>query len=253
MVFPHGPHTAAHPSAFLSSLVKREPSVEALTRRETFLRRQGSGVEEGRWVLYSAHVKTGEASMSTPAPPEVTKLLLAWGAGDELALDQLLPVVYRELHSMARGYMAAERPDHTLQASALVNEVYLKLVDVRQMKWQNRAHFFGVSAQLMRRILVDFARRRHYLKRGGGVRPVTLNEGLDMSAAKTTDLVALDDALNALADVDPRKVRVVELRFFAGLTVEETAEVLKVSVDTVARDWRLAKVWLHEELQKGGA
>ena len=191
--------------------------------------------------------------MSTPAPAEVTKLLLAWGAGDELALDQLLPVVYRELHSIARCYMAAERPDHTLQASALVNEVYLKLVDVRQMKWQNRAHFFGVSAQLMRRILVDFARRRHYLKRGGGVRPVTLNEGLDMSAAKTTDLVALDDALNALADVDPRKVRVVELRFFAGLTVEETAEVLKVSLDTVARDWRLAKVWLHEELQKGGA
>jgi RNA polymerase sigma factor (TIGR02999 family) len=191
--------------------------------------------------------------MSTPASAELTKLLLAWGAGDEQALDQLLPVVYQELHSMARGYMAAERPDHTLQASALVNEVYLKLVDVRQMKWQNRAHFFGVSAQLMRRILVDFARRRHYLKRGGGVRPVTLNEGLDMSATTTTDLVALDDALNALADVDPRKVRVVELRFFAGLTVEQTAEVLKVSVDTVARDWRLAKVWLHQELQKGGA
>ena len=191
--------------------------------------------------------------MSTQAPAQVTKLLLAWGAGDEQALDQLLPVVYRELHNMARGYMATERPDHTLQASALVNEVYLKLVDVRQMKWQNRAHFFGVSAQLMRRILVDFARRRHYLKRGGGVRPVTLNEGLDVSAAKTTDLVALDDALNALADVDPRKVRVVELRFFAGLTVEETAEVLKVSLDTVARDWRLAKVWLHQELQKGGA
>jgi RNA polymerase sigma factor (TIGR02999 family) len=191
--------------------------------------------------------------MSTPASAELTKLLLAWGAGDEQALDQLLPVVYRELHRMARGYMAAERPDHTLQASALVNEVYLKLVDVRQMKWQNRAHFFGVSAQLMRRILVDFARRRHYLKRGGGVLPVTLNEGLDMSAAKTTDLVALDDALNALADVDLRKVRVVELRFFAGLTVEQTAEVLKVSIDTVARDWRLAKVWLHQELQKGGA
>jgi RNA polymerase sigma factor (TIGR02999 family) len=204
-------------------------------------------------VLYSQHQKQAKTLMSTQAPAQVTKLLLAWGAGDEQALDQLLPVVYRELHGIARGYMAAERPDHTLQASALVNEVYLKLVDVRQMKWQNRAHFFGVSAQLMRRILVDFARRRHYLKRGGGVRPVTLNEGLDMSAAKTTDLVALDDALNALADVDPRKVRVVELRFFAGLTVEETAEVLKVSVDTVARDWRLAKVWLHQELQKGGA
>jgi len=149
----------------------------------------------------------------------MTKLLLAWGAGDEQALDQLLPVVYRELHSMARGYMAAERPDHTLQASALVNEVYLKLVDVRQMQWQNRAHFFGVSAQLMRRILVDFARRRHYLKRGGGVRPVSLNEDLVIAAAQTTNLVALDDALNALAAIDPRRVRVVELRFFAGLTL----------------------------------
>jgi RNA polymerase sigma factor (TIGR02999 family) len=160
--------------------------------------------------------------------------------------------VYQELHQMARRYMAAESPDHTLQASALVNEAYLKLVDVRQMQWQNRAHFFGVAAQLMRRILVDLGRRRHYLKRGGGVRPVTLNEGLDMAAAQTTDLVALDDALNGLADLDPRRVRVVELRFFAGLTVEETAEVLKVSPDTVVRDWRLAKVWLHRELRKGG-
>ena len=153
---------------------------------------------------------------------------------------------------MARRYMASESPDHTLQASALVNEAYLKLVDVRQMQWQNRAHFFGVSAQLMRRILVDFGRRRHYLKRGGGVRPVTLNEDLDVSAVHTTNLGALDDALNALGHVDPRRVRVVELRFFAGLTVEETAEVLKVSPDTVVRDWRLAKVWLHRELRKGG-
>ena len=190
--------------------------------------------------------------MTTPASAEVTKLLLAWGAGNEQALDQLLPVVYQELHRMARRYMAAENPGHTLQASALVNEAYLKLVDVRQMQWQNRAHFFGVAAQLMRRILVDFGRRRHYLKRGAGVRPVTLNEDLDMAAAQTTNLVALDDALYALGDVDPRRVRVVELRFFAGLTVEETAEVLKVSPDTVVRDWRLAKVWLHRELRKGG-
>ena len=190
--------------------------------------------------------------MTTPASAEVTKLLLAWGAGNEQALDQLLPVVYQELHRMARRYMAAENPGHTLQASALVNEAYLKLVDVRQMQWQNRAHFFGVAAQLMRRILVDFGRRRHYLKRGAGVRPVTLNEDLDMAAAQTTNLVAMDDALNALGDVDPRRVRVVELRFFAGLTVEETAEVLKVSHDTVVRDWRLAKVWLHRELRKGG-
>jgi RNA polymerase sigma factor (TIGR02999 family) len=189
--------------------------------------------------------------MRTLPSGELTRLLLAWGAGDEQALDDLLPVVYRELYTMARRYMAAERPDHTLQASALVNEAYLRLVDVRQMQWQNRAHFFGVCAQLMRRILVDFGRRRHYLKRGGGVRPVNLSEDL-VIGAQTTNLVALDDALNALAAVDPRKVRVVELRFFSGLTVEETAEVLNVSADTVVRDWRLAKVWLHRELEKAG-
>jgi len=191
--------------------------------------------------------------MRTPASAEVTNLLLAWSAGDELALDRLLPVVYRELHSMARRYMAGEHPGHTLQASALVNEAYLKLVDVRRVQWQNRAHFFGVCAQLMRRILVDFGRRRHYVKRGGGARPVMLNEDLVMSRAQTTNLVALDDALKALATVDTRRVRVVELRFFAGLTVEETAEVLKVSLDTVVRDWRLAKVWLYRELKKAGA
>jgi RNA polymerase sigma factor (TIGR02999 family) len=184
---------------------------------------------------------------------EVTRLLLAWGEGDEVALEQLVPVVYRELRRMARRYMAAERPDHTLQASALVNEAYLKLVDVRQMEWQNRAQFFGVCAQLMRRILVDFARRQHYLKRGGGARPVAFEENMVISGAQTTNLPALDDALNALATIAPRKVRVVELRFFAGLSVEETAEVLKVSPDTVVRDWRMAKVWLHRELSNEGA
>jgi RNA polymerase sigma factor (TIGR02999 family) len=189
--------------------------------------------------------------MRTLPSGELTRLLLAWGAGDEQALDDLLPVVYRELYDMARRYMAGERPDHTLQASALVNEAYLRLVDVRQMQWQNRAHFFGVCAQLMRRILVDFGRRRHYLKRGGGVRPLNLSEEL-VIGAQTTNLVALDDALNALAAVDPRKVRVVELRFFAGLSVNETAEVLQVAPDTVVRDWRLAKVWLYRELQKAG-
>jgi len=191
--------------------------------------------------------------MRTPASTEVTKLLLAWSEGDKLALEELLPLVYRELHAIARRYMSGERPDHTLQASALVNEAYLKLVDVRKAQWKNRAHFFGVAAQLMRRILVDFGRRRHYRKRGDGVRPLSLNEDLAIAAARTTDVVALDDALNLLADVDPRRVRVVELRFFAGLTVEETAEVLNVSIDTVVRDWRLAKVWLHRELEKSGA
>jgi RNA polymerase sigma factor (TIGR02999 family) len=184
---------------------------------------------------------------------EVTRLLLAWGAGDEVALEQLVPVVYRELRGMARRYMAAERPNHTLQASALVNEAYLKLVDVRQMQWQNRAQFFGVCAQLMRRILVDFARRQRYLKRGGGARPVTFEENMVMPETQTTNLPALDDALNALATIAPRKVRVVELRFFAGLSVEETAEVLKVSPDTVVRDWRMAKVWLYRELRNNGA
>ena len=190
--------------------------------------------------------------MRTPASAEVTKLLVAWGAGDESALEQLLPVVYRELHGMARRYMAEERPDHTLQASALINETYLKLVDVRQMQWQNRAQFFGVCAQMMRRILVDFGRRQRYLKRGAGIRPVTFNENLSMAEAQTTNLPALDDALNALATMDPRKARVVELRFFAGLSVDETAEVLKVSPDTVVRDWRMAKVWLHRELRNEG-
>ena len=191
--------------------------------------------------------------MRTPESAEVTKLLVAWVAGDESALEQLLPVVYRELHGMARRYMAEERPDHTLQASALINETYLKLVDVRQMQWQNRAQFFGVCAQMMRRILVDFGRRQRYLKRGGGIRPVTFNENLSMAEAQTTNLPALDDALNALATMDPRKARVVELRFFAGLSVDETAEVLKVSPDTVVRDWRMAKVWLHRELRNEGA
>ena len=191
--------------------------------------------------------------MRTSDSVEVTRLLLAWGAGDEVALEQLVPVVYRELRRMARRYMAAERPDHTLQASALVNEAYLKLVDVRQMHWQNRAQFFGVCAQLMRRILVDFARRQRYLKRGGGARPVTFEEAIVLPGAQTTNLPALDDALNALAKIAPRKVRVVELRFFAGLSVKETAEVLKVSQDTVVRDWRMAKVWLHRELRNDGA
>ena len=191
--------------------------------------------------------------MRTSNSVEVTRLLLAWGAGDEAALEELVPVVYQELRKMARRYMATERPDHTLQASALVNEAYLKLVDVRQIEWQNRAQFFGVCAQLMRRILVDFARRQGYLKRGGGARQVKFDENMLVGGAQTTNLPALDDALNALATVAPRKVRVVELRFFAGLSVEETAEVLNVSPDTVVRDWRMAKVWLHRELRNDGA
>src|SRR5437870_5514181 len=149
---------------------------------------------------------------------EVTQLLLAWGDGDKQALEELMPVVYRELHRLARRYMAGERIEHTLQASALVNEAYLKLIDVERVQWQNRAHFFGVSAQLMRRILVDFARSRHYQKRGGGARHVSLDEALVVGKERGADLVALDEALQALATIDPRKSQVVEMRFFGGLS-----------------------------------
>jgi RNA polymerase sigma factor (TIGR02999 family) len=181
---------------------------------------------------------------------EVTQLLLAWSDGDKQALEALMPIVYRELHRLARRYMAGERVQHTLQASALVNEAYLKLIDVERVQWQNRAHFFGVSAQMMRRILVDFARSRQYQKRGGGARQVTLNEELIPSSGNTNDLAALDDALKSLESIDPRKVRVVEMRFFAGLSVEETAEAMQVSPETVMRDWKFAKAWLQRELKK---
>jgi RNA polymerase sigma factor (TIGR02999 family) len=182
---------------------------------------------------------------------EVTQLLLAWGSGDGEALEKLMPVIYRELHRMARRYMAGERPGHTLQASALVNEAYLRLIDVTRVEWKNRAHFFGVSAQMMRHILVDFARRKKYQKRGAGARQVTLNEEL-VPAGKADDLPAIDDALKALENIDPRKVRIVEMRFFAGLSVEETAEALNISPETVMRDWKFAKAWLSRELKKGG-
>jgi RNA polymerase sigma factor (TIGR02999 family) len=193
---------------------------------------------------------TNRTSKSAPSSAEVTRLLLAWNAGDERALEALVPVVYRELKRIAGRYMAAERTDHTLQASALVNEAYLKLIDARGVQWQNRAHFFGVSAHLMRQILVQFARRNHYQKRGGGAQKLSLEEGLVVSKDRTAGLVALDDALKALAVAHPRISQVVELRFFGGLNQEETAEVLGVSSDTVLRDWRFAKVWLHRELRK---
>src|SRR5688572_21097394 len=163
-----------------------------------------------------------------------------------------MPLVHAELRRLARRHMGHERPGHTLQATALVNEAYLRLIDVRQIQWQNRAHFFAMSARLMRRILVDFARARHYQKRGGGAQKVTFDEALAVSHERGGELVALDDALVALAAVDPRKSQVVEMRFFGGLSVEETAEALHVSVDTVMRDWKLAKVWLLRELRKGG-
>ena len=186
--------------------------------------------------------------MTTPSTQGVTEMLLAWSNGDKSALERLIPVVHNELHRLAHRYMNRERPGHMLQTTALVNEAYLRLIDTSHVRWQNRAHFFAVSAQLMRRILVDVARSRNYLKRGGNAVQVSLDEALAISPERDTDLVALDEALDALAAIDERKSRVVELRFFGGLNIEETAEVLKVSADTVMRDWRLAKVWLLRRL-----
>ena len=178
---------------------------------------------------------------------DVSQLLRAWSDGDQLALDELTPIVYAELHRLAHRYMRRERPGHSLQTTALVNEAYMRLVHYNRMQWQNRAHFFAVSAQLMRRILVEHA-RRHNLKRGGAVQHVSLDEAVLGGVEPSVDLVALDDALNTLARVDARKVRVVEMRFFGGLSVEETAVVLKVSPVTVRRDWSSAKIWLYREL-----
>ena len=186
-----------------------------------------------------------------PAPAAVTQLLIDWSNGDENALRQLIPLVHEELRRVARRHMAHERAEHTLQATALVNEAYMRLVDVRQVKWQNRAHFFAMSARLMRRILVDFARSRRYQKRGGGAQQVSLQESMVVSPEPGPDLVRLDEALTALAAVDARKAQVVEMRFFGGLSVEETAEALHVSRDTVIRDWKVAKAWLLRELKAG--
>ncbi len=187
----------------------------------------------------------------TPAV-EVSGLLQAWTAGDQNALDQLTPIVYDELRRLARHYMRGERADHSLQATALVNEAYLRLVDYKRMRWQNRAHFFAVSAQLMRRILVDHARRRNQ-KRGAGVEHVSLEDTAVIGPGRSENLVELDEAMEALAKLDPRKARVVELRFFGGLSVEETAEVIKVSPVTVMRDWSTARAWLHREMNRGAS
>jgi RNA polymerase sigma factor (TIGR02999 family) len=178
---------------------------------------------------------------------DVTAMLRAWSAGDERALEGLTPIVYAELRRLAHRYMRRERPDSSLQTTALVNEAYIRLVDYKRMRWQNRAHFFAASAQLMRRILVEDARRRN-LKRGRGIQHVSFDEAVMVVGDPAVDLVALDDALDALARVDPRKVRVVEMRFFGGLSVEETAMVLKVSPVTVRRDWSSAKIWLYRAL-----
>lgn len=186
-----------------------------------------------------------------PVPNEVTSLLLAWSQGEQSALARLIPLVYAQLRQLAHRYMDRERPGHTLQTTALVNEAYLRLIDSSRVEWQDRAHFFAISAQLMRRILVDSARSRRYLKRGGKARQVSFDEALKISEEESPDLVALDEALTSLGSMDARKGKVVELRFFGGLTVEESAKVLKVSPETVMRDWKLAKAWLLRALGGG--
>jgi RNA polymerase sigma-70 factor (ECF subfamily) len=186
--------------------------------------------------------------MPTPEPQRLTQLLVAWSDGDQKALDELFPLVYDELRQMARRQMRRERPGHTLRTTALVNDAYLRLVDQREVRWQNRAHFFAIAAQMMRRILVDHARAKRYEKRGGGAAHVPLEEAAVLAQGKEAEIIALDEALVALAEIDPRRARVVELRYFGGLSNEEIAEVLKVSSNTVTRDWNMARAWLYQEL-----
>ena len=189
--------------------------------------------------------------MSAPSSHEVTGLLQAWCQGDQSALEQLVPLVEAELHRLARRYLARERPGHTLQTTALVNEAYLRLIDWKNVRWQDRAHFFGVAARLMRYILVAYAKRRPHRKVAGGLQQVSLDQALEVSPERGADLVALDDALHALSAFDQRKSQIVDLRFFGGLSVEETAEVLQVAPITVIREWNKAKAWLYDELSGG--
>jgi RNA polymerase sigma factor (TIGR02999 family) len=189
--------------------------------------------------------------MATDSLEEVTLLLLAWSDGDQAALDKLVPLVYEELHRLAHHYISRERPGNTLQTTALAHEAYLRLVDANRVRWQNRNHFFAVAAQTMRHILVDLARTRHNLKRGGGAQQVSLNEVLVASPERGVDMLALDEALGRLAALNPRQSQVVELRYFGGLTEEEVGEVINISPRTVRSDWKLAKVWLYRELSGG--
>ena len=189
----------------------------------------------------------------SPASSQVTQLLIAWSEGDQVARDKLMPLVHEELHRLAHRYMRRESPGHTLQTSALVNEAFVRLVGQKNVRWQNRAHFFGIAAQMMRRVLVDYARSRNYAKRGGGAAKLSLEEGLVVSDERSAEVVAVHEALEELAKIDPRQAQIVELKFFGGLSNEETAGVLDVSAGTVARDWTMAKAWLRREMSKSGS
>ena len=190
---------------------------------------------------------------NAPVSSQVTQLLVAWSEGDQVARDKLMPLVYEELHRLARRYMQRESPGHTLQTSALVNEAFVRLVNQRSVRWQNRAHFFGIAAQMMRRILVDYARSRNFAKRGGGAVKLSLEEGLIVSDERSEEVVAVHHALEGLAKIDPRQAQIVELKFFGGLSNKEAAGVLAVSPGTVARDWTMAKAWLRREISKGSS
>ena len=189
--------------------------------------------------------------MTRPAPEEVSQLLQDWSNGDQAALDKVMPIVYQELHRLAHHYMRKERAGHTLQTTALVNEAYLRLADYKKMRWQSRSHFFAVAAQVMRRILVEQARSKNFVKRGGGAQRISLDETAIVSAGRSAEVIAVDEALTELESWDPRKGKIVELRFFGGLSIEETAEVLRVSPTTVQREWRSAKAWLHRAIGEG--
>ena len=229
---------------------KRPPSVQDQEKgRKGLTRPQELTLQLAKGAIIRAPGCCSVARMDpNPSPHDVTQLLVAWGKGDRAARDELMPLVYEELRRLAHRYMDRERVDHTLQTSALVNEAYLRLIDQKDVHWQNRAHFFGIAAQMMRRILVDYARKRGFAKRGGDMRAVPLDDVMIVSPERASEVVALDDALKCLAERDPRKSQIIELRFFGGLSIEETAEVLGVSPGTVMRDWTFAKAWLRREI-----
>src|SRR5262245_19966654 len=219
--------------------------------RLLFFRPNRSGAHKViKSAAYTVNRTTERSHMNSAAPSEITQLLADWSGGNQAALERLVPLVYQELRKLAHNYMKKERAGHTLQTTALVNEAYLRLVDQKSVHWRNRAHFFAIAARMMRRILIDYARKRGYAKYGAGAPHVLLDEEAVLSPERAADLIALDDALTGLADLDPQQSRVVELRFFGGLSIEETAEFLGLCVDKVKREWSTAKAWLYQEMSR---